>query len=81
MSKFDDSIIDLHKIFRTAMNRQYKQLWAFVTARETFVNSFPSLVKSLFCTDRVESIEWQDLEQRQRTGDRSVIHHPSLRTF
>ena len=47
---------------------------ACVTAQGTFVNSSPSPVKSLFCTDMVESFEWQDLEQRQRIGDCSV--HP-----
>ena len=33
-------------------------------------------MKSLFFKDRIESIEWQDLEQRQRIGDCSVNHHP-----
>ena len=32
--------------------------------------------KFSFQTDKIESIEWQDLEQRQRTGDCSVIHPP-----
>ena len=76
MSKFDDSMIDLHRIYKNPMNCLYKYLLASVTARETFVNSFPSPVKSLFCTDKIESIEWQDLVPRQRTGDCSVIHHP-----
>ena len=66
--KFDGSMTDLHKIFQIPMHCPYQQLLVFATARGTVVNSFPSLVKSLFCTDRVESIEWQDLALRQRTG-------------
>ena len=49
---------------------------SFATARGTFVNSFPSPVKYLFCTDRIESIEWQDLVPRLRTGDCILIHIP-----
>ena len=33
-------------------------------------------VKSLLCTGRIESIEWQDLEQRQHINDYPVIHLP-----
>ena len=62
-------MIDLHKIFQAPINCPCKWLLAFVTARGTFVNSCPSPVMSLFCADRIESIEWQDLEQRQRNGD------------
>ena len=40
------------------------------------MNSFPFLDKFLFYTDKIESIEWQDLVPRQRTGDCSVIHVP-----
>ena len=53
-----------------------KKLFAIVTARRTFAKSFPSHVKSLFRTDKIEPIEWQDLEQRQRTGDCFLIHTP-----
>ena len=58
------------------MNCLYKQLLAFLTARGTFVNFFPSPEKSLFCKDRIESIEWQDLVPRQRTGDCFENHLP-----
>ena len=37
---------------------------------------FPSRTKSLFCTDKIESTEWQDLEPQQRTGDCLLIHIP-----
>ena len=76
MLKFDDSMIDVHKIFQIPMDCPNELLSAFPTARGTFVNSFPSLVKSLFCRDWIESIEWQDLEQRQRRSDCFEIHHP-----
>ena len=70
--RFADSRKDFHKMFQTPMNCQFQ--FFFATARGTFVNSFPSPVKSLFCTDRIESTKWQDLEQRQRTGDCFEIH-------
>ena len=44
--------------------------------QEFWQTSVPSPEKFLFCADRIESIEWQDLEQRQITGDCSVIHIP-----
>ena len=46
----------------------------FLSARETFLNSFPSIEKFSFCTDRIESIEWQDLVPRLRVGDCFEIH-------
>ena len=46
----------------------------FSTARETFVNSFPSPEKFQFYTDMMVSIERLHLVQRQRTGDCSEIH-------
>ena len=42
------------------------RLSALPTARETFLNSFPSLEKLLFCTDEIESIERLDLVARLR---------------
>ena len=56
--------------------RQCKRLSAFPTAREAFVNSFPSPEKFLFCTDKIEPIEWQDLVPRLRIGDCFEIHLP-----
>ena len=41
-------------------------LWTLFVSCEVF----------FFCTDKIESIEWQDLELRQRTRDSSVIHLP-----
>ena len=55
--KFEDSMIDLHTICQIPTSCECKWLSAFLTARETFVNSFPSSEKFYFCTDRIESIE------------------------
>ena len=77
MSKFGDFMINLHKICQTPMNCQFfKKFLALLTAQETFINSSSSPEKFLFYTDKIEFIEWPDLEQRQRTGDCSVIHLP-----
>ena len=43
---------------------------------KNFNKLFPSHMKSLFCTDKIESIEWQDLAPRQRTGDCLRMHIP-----
>ena len=51
-----------------------KSLSAFLTARESFVNSFPFPEKFLFDTDKIESIEWQDLVPRLRIGRCFEIH-------
>ena len=61
VSKFDDSMVSLHRICQIPMNCQCKWLSAVLTARDTFVNSFPSPEKFLFYTDKIDSIEWQDL--------------------
>ena len=71
MSKFDDSKINLHKICQIPMNCQYN-----LTDRETFVSSFQSPEKFLLCTDKIESVEWQDLVPRLRIGDCFEIHRP-----
>ena len=57
VSKFGDSMIIFHRICQIPMNCQCIWLSAFPTARETFVNSFPSPEKFLLCTDKIESIE------------------------
>ena len=41
---------------------------------KNFNKLFPSRVRILFCTDKIESIEWQDLAPRQRTDDCFEIH-------
>ena len=48
-----------------------------MTAPRTSRNSFQSLVKTLFYTERIESIEWQDLSpQLHTTADFFEIHLP-----
>ena len=81
MSKFDDSMIELDKIRQIPMNYQCKLFSAFLTAHETFSNSFPSFEKFLFCTDKIESIEWLDLAPRLRIGDCSEIQPPRWRLY
>ena len=54
----------------------YIQLSVCVTGPRIFNELFSSLVKILFCTDQIEFIESQDLEQRQRAGDCFWIHIP-----
>ena len=39
-------------------------------------DSMMSFVKTSFYTDKIESIEKQDLVPRQRTGERLLIHTP-----
>ena len=51
-------------------------LSAFKTARETSLSSFPSREKFVFYTDKIESIEWQDLVPRQHIDDCFEIHLP-----
>ena len=52
------------------------------TARQTYVNSFPSPEKFRFCTDKTVSMEWLNLVPRRRTGDCFDIHSPpSLKTL
>ena len=66
----------VHKIFQIPMNCRCKLLLAFLTAQEMFVTSFPFPEKFLLCTDKTESIEWQGLVPRLRTGDCFEIHLP-----
>ena len=69
-----DSMICLHRICQTPMNCQCKRLLPFPTAGEISVNSIPFPEKFPFCTDKIVSIEWQDLEPRLRTDDCLEIH-------
>ena len=50
------------------------------TAPRIFTNFYPSQVRILFCTDKIESIDHQDLVPRQRPGD-SLDSSSSLRTL
>ena len=55
--KCDDTMIDLHRICQFPMNCQCKWLSAFLTARETLLNSVPFPLKFQFCTDMIATIE------------------------
>ena len=73
--KCGDSMIDLHMLSQIPLSCRCKQLLACVTAPRILTNFSPSYVKSLFCTDKTESIEWQDLVPRQLVGD-CLFHIP-----
>ena len=73
---FDDSMIILHNICQLLMGCPYELLLAFVTVQNFLVNFSLSLAKFWFCTDKIVSIEWQDLIPRQRVDDCSEIHLP-----
>ena len=45
----------------------YTQLVVLATVPRILMSFFPSHVQILFYTDRIESVEWQDLVPRQRT--------------
>ena len=75
MLKYDDSMVDLHKICQIPMTCQYN-FFGFTDGSRIFPNSFPSPEKFSFCTDKIESIEWQDLVPRQRIGECFDIHLP-----
>ena len=68
-------MINLHKICQIPKKFSVELTFSFSDG-STFANSCPSPVKSLCCTDKIESIEWQDLVPRQRTGDCFEIHLP-----
>ena len=53
-----------------------KWLLAFLTDRETFVNTFPSPEKFWFYRGVIVSIEWLNLVPRLRVGDCFEIHLP-----
>ena len=72
--KFDDSMMIVHRIRQTPVNCQYKSLLAFLTARETFLNSSPSPANLCSCTDKIVSTVLPILGPRQRTGDCAEIH-------
>ena len=67
---------DNHRICQIPMNGQCQWLSAFPTARETSENSFPSLEKFLFCTDKIGYIDWLNLAPRLSIGDCFEIHLP-----
>ena len=61
MLKCGDSMIKLHMLSQILSSCLYIQLSVLATAPRILINVFPSHVKILFCTDEIESIEWQDL--------------------
>ena len=70
-------LMKLHILSQIQSSCLCTQLSVCVTApRTSKAFFFPSHVKILFCTDKTESIEWQEFALRQRTGDCLWIHIP-----
>ena len=55
--KYNDSIIDLHRLCQIPANCLCKSLLDWLSAREPFGDSFPFTEKSLFCTDKPVTIQ------------------------
>ena len=72
--KCGDYMKNLHTLSQIPSSCLYTQLMVCATAPRIPKNFSPSHVKILFCTDKIESIEYQDLVPRQRTGDCLLIH-------
>ena len=74
----DTSSQDLPNSNELSVLNDYWLLWRF----EKLLQTLCRLLRSFcFCTDRIESIEWQDLEQRQRTSVCVRDSPSSLRTL
>ena len=58
--KCGDSMINLHMLSHIPSSCLCIQLSVRATAPRILINFFPSHVRILFCTDKIESIEWQD---------------------
>ena len=71
-----DSMIKLHRISQIPSNCMKRQLSVRATVPKMLISFFLSHKKILFCTDKTESTEWQDLGPRQRICDCAVIHNP-----
>ena len=74
--KFDDSVVDLHKICQILGNCLYKWPLVSSSAPRTFASSFVFPKQFLFRTDKIESIELPNLVPRQRIGDCLWTHIP-----
>ena len=74
--KYNDFIIDLHRLCQIPQNCQKTRLSDWLSDLKTFVASFPFIDKSLFCTDKLVTIEWLHLAQCPRTCDCCATHTP-----
>ena len=71
--KFGYSMIILHKILPNSnATVSINYFLALLTPWESFSNFSPE--KVLFCTEKIDYIEWHHLVPRQRTVDRSAIN-------
>ena len=74
--KYNGFIIDLHRLCHIPVDCRNTRLPDWLSDRETFVTSFPFIDKSLFCTDKLVTVEWPNLAQYPRTGDCCATHTP-----
>ena len=75
--KFDDSMIDLHLL--SQIPSKYTT-FGLCDGSKNFNKFFPSHVKMLFCTDKIESIEWPRSCTTTAYRWLSLDSHPSLGT-
>ena len=73
---YNDYKIDLHKLCQILGCCRCKWLFGFLVGSRNFCKRFLFPEKFCFCTDEIESIEWQDLVPWQRLGDCLLIHIP-----
>ena len=74
MLKFGDSMISLHMLSQIPSSCLCIQLSVCATSPRILTSFFQSHAGIMFCTDKIESTEWQDLVPRRRTGDCLWIH-------
>ena len=72
--KCGDYFINLRTLSQIPSSCLCIQLPVCATTPRFLINFVQSHVKILFYTDKIESMEWQDLVSRQRTGVCFVIH-------
>ena len=75
VSTYNDSRKDLHKLCQIPRNCQCRWLLVSFRVPETFASFSGFLVKFLFCTDMLGSIEWLSPAPRLHIGDCFEIHN------
>ena len=74
MSKCGDFMTGPHMLSQIPSSCPYTQLLVLATVPRIKISFFPCHVQTLYYKDKIESVEWQDLAPRQRTGDCLQIH-------
>ena len=76
VSKCGDFMTKPHMLSQIPSSCPYAQPLVLATVPRIKINFFPCHVQTLYSKDKIESVEWQDLAPRQRTGDCLQIHVP-----